>query len=112
MPRGINAYLVFMCVIGTILPWAHFIVYFTNEPSNLINIITNIFPNPLASGFTTDLLISIMVLLVWTYFDIGRQNIKKWLLLVFSTCFVGLSLSLPLYLLMKHAEYCREHSFE
>ena len=96
-------FLYVMVLLGGAIPLASIVVYFTQTPFPVDNIVVSLFANPLMSGFTADLVLSTIVFLVWTFVEY-RRELLKWLVLLVASCFVGLSFSLPLYLLMKFNE--------
>lgn len=93
-------YLVMM-VIGTVVPWIFFGGFFASEGVDLPLFVTSLFPNGAASGFTVDVLLSILVFLVWSSIDAQRAGVRRWWLVLPASCLVGLSLSLPLYLYLR-----------
>ena len=93
-------YLVLMLIFGSVIPLAYFALYFLDNGFSLYHILTSIFPNPLASGFSVDVLLSIFVFLVWTFIEMRHERMK-WLVLLLASCCIGLSASLPIYLLFK-----------
>ena len=100
-------YLVMM-VIGTAVPWAFFGDFFAAEGLDLPLFVTSLVPNGAASGFTADVLLSIVVFLVWSAADAQRVAVRRWWLVIPATCLVGLSLSLPLYLYLRETRADRE----
>lgn len=100
-------YLVMM-VIGTVVPWVFFGGFFSVEGFDLPLFLTSLFPNGAASGFTVDVLLSIVVFLVWSSTDALRVGVRRWWLVIPATCLVGLSLSLPLYLYLRETRADRE----
>ena len=90
-----------MCTIGTILPWVFFANFFMGNGLKLPLFILSSAANPVAGGFTADILISILVFGVWSFVDARRHNVRNWWLILPATLCVGLSLSLPLYLLLR-----------
>ncbi|MCS3778459.1 DUF2834 domain-containing protein [Tsukamurella ocularis] len=90
-----------MMAIGTVVPWAQFGGFFAAEGLDLPLFVTSLFPNGAASGFTADVLLSIVVFLVWSSTDAQRVGVRRWWLVLPATCLVGLSLSLPLYLYLR-----------
>ena len=90
-------FLIFMALIGTLIPVSLFFQYFDSSGLQPAHILASLFPNPLASGFTADILISIVVFLVWSFFEL-RDNLKKWTVLLVSSCCIGLSLSSTVFL--------------
>lgn len=99
-------YLVMM-VIGTVVPWVFFGGFFAAEGLDLPLFLTSLFPNGAASGFTADVLLSIVVFLVWSSADAQRLDVRRWWLVIPATCLVGLSLSLPLYLYLRETRAAR-----
>jgi len=59
-----RVFLLIMLFLGTLVPCALFVEYFSTNEFSIPNIVTSLFPNPLVSGFTADILISILVFLV------------------------------------------------
>jgi hypothetical protein len=95
-----NFYLL-AAIVGTIVPWFYFAQFIAVEGLNLPLFISSLFVNNVASGFTTDLLISSAVLWVWSFADARERGIRNWWLILPANVLVGLSLALPLYLWMR-----------
>jgi hypothetical protein len=93
-------FLYLMILIGGLIPLILFFNYFSEYGFSGTDIVMSLFGNPLMSGFTADILISIFIFLVWTFFEF-KENLRYWFLLLFTSCLVGLSLSLPIYLLIR-----------
>jgi len=89
-----------MIIIGGLVPLFLFFNYFSENGFSGTDIVISLFGNPLMSGFTLDIIISIFIFLVWTFFQF-KENLRKWFLLLLTSCLVGLSLSLPIYLLLR-----------
>ena len=89
-------------ILGTILPWLFFVSYFAASGPDLPGFVRSVFANPPATGFTLDILLSIGVFLVWSYRDAGQLQVQNWWLVLPASFLVGLSLSLPLYLYLRH----------
>ena len=96
-------FLYVMVLLGGAIPMGLLVLYFTQTPFPVDNIVVSLFANPLMSGFTADLVLSTIVFLVWTFVEY-RRDLLKWLVLLFASCFVGLSFALPLHLLMKYGK--------
>ena len=93
-------FLYLMILIGGLVPLSLFFQHFYTNEISFANIVLSLFGNPLMSGFTFDILISIFIFLVWTFLEF-KENTSKWIILLITSCSVGLSLSLPIYLLFK-----------
>ena len=79
-----------------------FIAFFAAEGFNIPLFVQSLSANGAAAGFVADVLISIVVFLVWSYSDALKLNVQRWWLVLPATFLVGLSLSLPLYLFLRH----------
>ncbi|SNY93868.1 Protein of unknown function [Cohaesibacter sp. ES.047] len=99
--RLLIIFYLFMCVVGTIVPWLGFVAFLFEEGVDLPLFVTSTIANPVAAGFTADLLISILVFWVWAVVDARREDVRNWWLIIPSTFCVGLSLALPLYLFLR-----------
>ena len=86
------------CVVGTVMPWYFFSLFFAQQGFDVIALFRNFFGNTAASGATWDLLVSIIVFWVWSFFDARKRGEKRWWIVLPATALVGLSLALPLYL--------------
>ena len=94
-------FLYIMMFLGSVVPIFFFAQYFIQTSFSIENIFGSLFHNPLMSGFTLDILLSIFLFLVWTFVEY-KDDLKRWYLLLITSCLVGLSFSLPIYLLMKY----------
>lgn len=88
-------------VVGAVIPWAFFASFFAQSGLNFPLFISNLFVNGAAGGFSSDVLISIVVFWVWSYLDARKLNIRRWWIVLPSSFLVGLSLALPLYLYLR-----------
>lgn len=88
-------------VLGTIIPWLFFSSFFAQEGADIPLFLRSLFVNGAAGGFSADVLISILVFLVWSWRDASANKVARWWLVLPASCFVGLSLSFPLYLYLR-----------
>ena len=95
-----RTFLIGAAILGTVIPLYFFILHFAEFGFSPVHILLNLFANNVGSGFTVDILISIGVFLAWTFVEY-RDKRRQWFIILISSCFIGLSLSLPLHLLMK-----------
>lgn len=95
----------FLCaaLTGTALPWFFFASWFAGSTPTFQSIIAALFPNGLAAGFTTDILISMAVFWVWSWHDARQIGLRHWWVVLPAGFCVGLSLALPLYLYKRTA---------
>lgn len=90
-----------LCVLGAVLPYCVFFPWLVENGPNLLLLYTQISTNPLSSMAWLDVIVSAFVLVAFIIYE-GRQLKMKllWLPIV-STFTVGVSLGLPLFLLMR-----------
>lgn len=93
-------------IAGTLLPWAFFAAFLSNNGADIALFVAEIFATGPATGFTVDLLISCAVFWIWSWYDAREHDVRGWWLTLPAIWLVGLSLGLPLYL------WLREHAFE
>ncbi len=83
-------------IIGAVLPYAFFIEHISTSGLFLDVFFAQGFANPVAAGFTTDLLISSAVF--WIYmFTAGKNAPRPWAFVAINLL-IGLSCALPAYL--------------
>ena len=99
--KNLRPFYIVSAILGTVIPWIFFAQYFAREGFNLWAIIQNLFANGAAGGFSADVLISIIVFLVWSFSDAKKHTIRNWWLVLPASFTVGLSLALPLYLILR-----------
>lgn len=98
-------YLIF-CVIGTLLPYGHFLPWLSAHGLNGSQFRHDLHGSGVSEFFAADVIISAIVLLTFMWSESRRSKIPAWWLAVIGTLFVGVSLGLPLFL------YLRERSLE
>jgi len=99
--KNLRAFYVAAGILGTVIPWLFFARFFIHNGLNLPLVVQSLFVNGVAGGFSADVLISIIVFLVWSFSDAKKHNIQNWWLVLPACFMVGLSLALPLYLILK-----------
>ena len=98
---AMKRFYILMMIVGTLVPWLFFGQFFSENGINIFLFIKSLFVNGAAGGFTADIIISIFVFWIWSFVDARKNNVQNWWLILPTSCFVGLSLSLPLYLFLK-----------
>lgn len=101
-----NFYLI-MSVVGTIIPWILFGSFFMEHGFDIPFFLQSLFASGAAGGFTADVFVSIIVFWAWSWRDASRRQVERWWLIFPATCFVGLSLALPLYLYLRERDQTR-----
>ena len=88
-----------LCILGTILPLWFFIPYVASH--GVANLVADSFANGAAATFTADVLVSSLVLWVFIYHETRTRRVRLWWLAILGNVFVGVSLGLPLFLLLR-----------
>lgn len=92
-----------LCLIGSILPMSQLVLFVKGHGLDVALFFQQVFASPAASMFGFDVAVSLLALWVLTFVE-GRQlNLPHlWLPLVASVT-VGVSLGLPLFLLIRQS---------
>lgn len=90
-----------LCVIGTVLPLSSFLPWVGEHGPNLPLFIAALFANPISSFAGWDLIVSGLVLFVFVGVEGRRLGVKPLWAPIVATLIVGVSLGLPLFLLLR-----------
>ncbi|MGB3638820.1 MAG: DUF2834 domain-containing protein [Rivularia sp. (in: cyanobacteria)] len=89
-----------LVIIGIIAPWSFLIKFFIQNGFSIELLIQQGFANYAAADMTTDLLISALVFLCFSFFELKRLGLSRSRLIIYiaATFGIGLSCSFPLFL--------------
>ena len=89
-----------LVIIGSIAPWSLLLKFIMLNGFSIELLIQQEFSNYGAAAFGTDLLISALVFLCFTFFELKRLGLSRNRLIIYiaATFGIGLSCSLPLFL--------------
>ena len=90
-----------LCILGTILPYFQFVPFLLEHGLNLQLFFEHLFVNRISSFFAMDLIVSSLVLWVFVFWEGSRLGMKNLWVYIASNLLVGVSLGLPLFLLMR-----------
>ncbi|MEM9604834.1 MAG: DUF2834 domain-containing protein [Pseudomonadota bacterium] len=90
-----------MCVVGTVLPLSAFVPWVLEFGLDLNFLLSGAFVNRVAAFAWLDVIVSAVVLLVFIWVEGRRQGMTRLWLPTLGTCTVGVSLGLPLFLLLR-----------
>jgi hypothetical protein len=93
-----------LCVLGFALPYYFFVPFVFENGIDLSLVLKQLFANPISSFFGVDVIVSSLVLWAFIYSEIRRRSIKFWWLSLIANLSVGVSLALPLFLLLREIE--------
>ena len=100
-PKAI--YLV-LCFAGALLPYWEFVPWVMQHGMNFPLFIRELFANRISAFFGMDVLVSAVVLVVFTRAESARLNIHLRWLPVLAVLTVGVSLGFPMFLYMRELE--------
>ena len=98
---SLRRFYLLMCVLGTVIPWLFFAGFFARNGLDIPMFVMGLFSNGAAGGFSSDILMSIVVFWVWSLVDAKQYGVRNWWLVLPASALVGLSLALPLYLYLR-----------
>ncbi len=90
-----------LCILGTILPYSQFVPFLVEHGLNLQLFFEQLFVNRISSFFAMDLIVSSLVLWVFVFWEGSRLGMRNLWVYIGSNLLVGVSLGLPLFLLMR-----------
>jgi hypothetical protein len=99
-----------LCVAGIALPYYFFMPFVRENGLNLSLFMSQLFASPVSSFFGADVIVSSLVLWAFIYHETRRQKIKLWWLCIIASLAVGVSLGLPLFLLLREVEKEKDKS--
>ena len=99
-------YLVF-CVLGTVLPLSQFAPWLSTNGLAIGLLVQEAFGSPVAAFAWWDVLISALVTLIFIFSEGRRSEVRHLWLPVMGLCTVGVSLALPLFLLLREQRLIR-----
>lgn len=97
--------LIVFCILGTVLPYSQFVPFLLEYGLDLSQFIEQLFATRISAFFGIDVIISALVLLTFVFWEGRRLQMKHLWIYVISLLLVGVSLGLPLFLLMRHRKF-------
>lgn len=98
-----TAYLL-LCILGTVLPYSQFIPFLVEHGLDLNLFWQQLFVNRISSFFGMDLIITSIVLWIFIFSEGIRLKMSNLWIYIASNLLVGVSLALPLFLLMRQRQ--------
>ena len=90
-----------LCVLGTVLPLAAFLPWVVDNGFNIGLLFSEASASRIGAFAWLDVVVSAIVLLGFIWFEGRRLGMAKLWLPTLGTCTVGVSLGLPLFLLLR-----------
>jgi hypothetical protein len=93
-----------LCFVGALLPYWQFVPWVLQHGMNLPLFVRDLFVNRISAFFGMDVLVSAVVLIVFTRVESARLKIRRRWLPVLAVLAVGVSLGLPMFLYMRESQ--------
>ena len=90
-----------LCILGTIIPYAFFVPFLAENGLDLSLFAKEMFATQVASFFSADVLAASLALWAFIFFELRKRPVKNWWLAIIGNLMVGVSLALPLFLLLR-----------
>jgi ABC-type Fe3+ transport system permease subunit len=91
------------CVLGLVVPYSQFAPWLLEHGLNLGLFFRELFANRISAFFATDVIVSAIVLIWFIQSEGKRLRVRLLWLPMVGTLVVGVSLGLPLFLLLRQA---------
>jgi 4-amino-4-deoxy-L-arabinose transferase-like glycosyltransferase len=95
-----NVYIV-LCILGAVIPMAVFVPFALENGLDMRLFAREMFGTQVASFLSADLMLSSLALWAFIFFEVRKRPIPYWWLAIVANLAVGLSLALPLFLLLR-----------
>lgn len=92
---------IILCVLGATIPIAMFVPFMLDNGLDMGLFVREMFGTRVASFLSADLILSSLALWAFIYFELRKRTIRYWWLAIIANLGVGLSLGLPLFLLLR-----------
>lgn len=94
-----KAVYLFFCILGTLLPLSQFVPFVFEHGPNVSVYFEQLFATRISTFFGLDVIVSALVVIVFAIAE--RRSIRFWYVPILATLIVGVSLGLPLLLLLR-----------
>ena len=101
-----------LCIAGTMLPYSQFIPFLREHGLDPFLFVQQLFANKVSGFFGLDVIVSSLALWVFVYAEGTRLKMRNLWAYVLSNLLVGVSLGLPLFLLMRQSKLDQAPSTE
>lgn len=93
-----------LCVLGIVLPYWQFVTWIAENGLAVETLVAEAFSSRISAFAWLDVIVSAVVLLGFILHEGSRNKMKRLWLPILGTCIVGVSLGLPLFLLLREIQ--------
>jgi hypothetical protein len=90
-----------LCILGAVLPYCYFVPFVAANGLNMNLFLRELFANHISAFFAMDVFVSAVTLVAFIRSEGARMGVRQWWLPLLATLLVGVSLGLPLFLLLR-----------
>ncbi len=90
-----------LCILGTVLPFSQFLPFLIENGFDVKLFFEQLFVNRISAAFGLDFTISSLALFIFVFSEGSRLKMKNLWVYIASYVLAGISLALPLFLLMR-----------
>jgi hypothetical protein len=92
-----------LCVAGVAVPYYFFAPFVLEHGLNISLFMHQLMPTPVSSFFGADVVVSSVALWAFIAYERRKRPVRLWWLCIIANLAVGVSLALPLFLLLRHS---------
>ena len=96
-----------LCIAGTILPYSQLIPFLKENGVDFPLIVQQLFANRISGFFGLDVIVSSVVLWIFVFAEGTRLKMRRLWIYLACNLLVGVSLGLPLFLMMRESKIDR-----
>jgi Terpene cyclase DEP1 len=93
-----------LCILGTALSYSQFIPFLLEKGLNINAFFEQLFANQISGFFVMDVIVSSVFFRFFVFSECSRLNMKNLWIYIATNLLVGVSLGLPLFLLMRQRQ--------
>lgn len=97
-----------LCVLGFVGPYYFLLRFVAEHGLRLSLLVSRLFADPISAFLAADVIVSSLVLWAFMYQEIRKRSIRLWWVCIIANLAVGVSLALPLFLLLREIQTERQ----
>ncbi|HEX3071533.1 MAG TPA: DUF2834 domain-containing protein [Thermoanaerobaculia bacterium] len=91
-----------LCILGTVVPYYFFVPFVLAHGLNMPLFVRQLMATPVSAFFGADVVMSSVALWAFIAHERRKRPVRLWWLCIIANLGVGVSLALPLFLLLRH----------
>jgi hypothetical protein len=91
-----------LCIAGTVVPYYFFVPFVLAHGLNMSLFLHQLMATPVSLFFAADVVMSWIALWAFIAYERRKRPVRLWWLCIIANLGVGVSLALPLFLLLRH----------